>query len=437
MLTLGSIPLDAAQLADIRKGTRLRARIDRNPELLARQVRDQLKKLFAAASESPGSSAAQYARAAAAGDALPALAGLPLIDKFQLQGLYESFIDGRDRSSYFGIKTSGSTGVPMEAWFDHAYYVSNLANLRRILRACGVRFRPLAAGLMHVTAFRTGEVCSFVMPALDYSVYHHVRIHLSLWNSRSELVRFVAGEAPKVLGGLPSALDLLAGFVEAEGLAGQIRPRAVLSYSEALLPHIRARLERVFAAPVYDEYGLTEVGGRVATECSAHAGFHVYAADYVVEAVDASGLPVPDGEEGELVVTNLFSRTVPIVRYRTGDRGVLSSERCRCGSVSQRIVQLRGREITRFALPGGGAYNPYDEFRVLLAQLPLRQFQMVQRAGGSLTLNYVAAQAVDGLAAAVELNAAVRRIHGKDLALRRRRRFDVSLRKFNSFQREG
>jgi len=437
MLTLGSIPLDAAQLADIRKGARLRARVERNPDLLARQVRLQLKDLFAVASHSSCLHASQYARAAAAGDTLSALAGLPLMDKLQLQGMYESFIDGRDPSAYFGIRTSGSTGVPMVAWFDYAYYISNLANLRRILRSCRVRFRPLVAGLMHVSAFRTGEVCSFVMPALDYSVYHHVRIHLSLWSSRSELVRFVSGEAPRVLGGLPSALDLLAGFVEAEGLAGHIRPRAVLSYSEALLPHIRARLEHVFAAPVYDEYGLTEVGGRVATECSAHAGFHVYAADYVVEAVDGGGRPVRDGDEGELVVTNLFSRSVPIISYRTGDRGVLSSELCRCGAVSPRIIHLRGREITRFALPGGGTYNPYDEYRVLLAQLPLRQFQMVQRGGHGLTLNYVSDQAVDALPAAADLNAAVRHIHGVDLALRRRHQFDVSLRKFNSFQREG
>jgi hypothetical protein len=62
---------------------------------------------------------------------------------------------------------------------------------------------------------------------------------------------------------------------------------------------------------------------------------------------------------------------------------------------------------------------------------------MVQRGGHGLTLNYVSDQAVDALPAAADLNAAVRHIHGVDLALRRRHQFDVSLRKFNSFQREG
>ena len=60
MLTLGSIPLDAAQLADIRKGARLRARVERNPDLLARQVRLQLKDLFAVVSHSSCLHASQF-----------------------------------------------------------------------------------------------------------------------------------------------------------------------------------------------------------------------------------------------------------------------------------------------------------------------------------------------------------------------------------------
>ncbi len=435
MLTLGSIPLDAARVADIREAAFVRLQVDRRPAALSRLIRARLKDLLDAASRMPWFRDAQCARVAKADDPLLWLSELPLLDKFQLQRMYCAFINGRDRFSYFGIKTSGSTGVPMQAWFDDTYYVANLANLRRLLCAYGVPFVPLSTGLMHVSAFRTGEVCSFVMPALDYSVYRHARIHLSLWESRAAVVEFIAREQPLVLGGLPSALELLATFAEAEGMSRRIRPRIILSYSEALLPNIRANLQKVFQAPVYDEYGLTEVGGRVGTECPAQAGFHIYAVDYIVEAVDANGRPVPDGEEGELIVTNLFSSSVPVIRYRTGDRGVLCHERCRCGSISPRIVELRGREITRFIRPGGGTYNPFDEYRVILARLPLRQFQMVQSDEGRLTLNYLADQAIDSLPAASDLSAAVRRVHGADLILRRRRRFDVSQRKFNSFQR--
>ncbi len=104
------------------------------------------------------------------------------------------------------------------------------------------------------------------------------------------------------------------------------------------IPSTRARIEAAWGARVIDHHGATEVGP-ISFECLEAPGFvHLNEAEYICEVLDtASDRPVPDGEPGELVVTNLGRLASPVIRYRTGDIVVRRTGTCRCGRTLARL----------------------------------------------------------------------------------------------------
>ena len=108
---------------------------------------------------------------------------------------------------------------------------------------------------------------------------------------------------------------------------------------------MRRALESAFGCPASDTYGLSEIiGPGVAGECEARDGLHVADDHFLAEIVDpASGEPLAPGRAGELVVTTLTKRALPMIRYRTGDLTALVSGPCRCGRTSVRIERIRAR----------------------------------------------------------------------------------------------
>jgi phenylacetate-CoA ligase len=115
------------------------------------------------------------------------------------------------------------------------------------------------------------------------------------------------------------------------------------------LPATRARIERSWGARVIDHHGLTEVGP-VSFECwERPGGLHVNEAEYLCEVLDPeTARPVPDGEPGELVLTNLGRTASPAIRYRTGDIVVRQSSGCVCGRSWARLeggILARGDDM--------------------------------------------------------------------------------------------
>ncbi len=109
---------------------------------------------------------------------------------------------------------------------------------------------------------------------------------------------------------------------------------------------MRDQLDRELAIDAVNFYGLSEMcGPGVASECRiARDGLHVQEDHFLVEVVDPeSDEPLPEGTDGELVFTTLTKEAQPLLRYRTGDIGSLTSEPCACGRTLARIAALRGR----------------------------------------------------------------------------------------------
>jgi len=146
---------------------------------------------------------------------------------------------------------------------------------------------------------------------------------------------------PDYFYGYVSMLVAFAEFVESRGYDGKaLGLRAVVTTSEVLGEPQARLLARVFGCTVQNEYGCGEVGP-IAYSC-AEGALHIMAMNVWLEALSPAGEPVPPGETGDLVVTDLHNTAMPLLRYRVGDRGALG-EPCRCGKPWPVLARIWGR----------------------------------------------------------------------------------------------
>ena len=134
-------------------------------------------------------------------------------------------------------------------------------------------------------------------------------------------------------------------------------------WSEAM----RERIERGLGLSATDNYGLSEVvGPGVSGECELKDGMHIAEDHFIAEVVDpVNGMPVPDGEQGELVLTTIAREAMPVVRFRTGDLTALTREECGCGRRNARMAKVLGRTDDMLIIRGVNVY-PYQVEKALL-----------------------------------------------------------------------
>ncbi len=185
---------------------------------------------------------------------------------------------------------------------------------------------------------------------------------------------------PDGLCGTPSfVLHIAESFRAAGGRPDALGVRYGMFGAEPWTEGIRAALEREWGCPAYDIYGLSEIiGPGVAGECEARDGLHVMDDHFLPEIVDpVSGAARGDGEEGELVLTTLTKRALPMLRYRTGDVTALTTAPCRCGRTSARIARLKGRADDMLVIKGVNVY-PSEVEAALLTVIDLEpHYQLV------------------------------------------------------------
>ncbi len=116
----------------------------------------------------------------------------------------------------------------------------------------------------------------------------------------------------------------------------------------------RRRIEEFYGIKAYNSYGLSEMNGPgVAFECPCQTGLHIWEDNFIVEIINPDTLePLPDGEEGELVMTTLLREGMPILRYRTKDLTKIIPGVCECGRTHRRIDRIKGRTDDMLIIKG-------------------------------------------------------------------------------------
>lgn len=300
------------------------------------------------------------------------LGAFPTLSKFQArqagqQLLHENL---KEKPHYTG-HTSGTTGTPFTfkmtldalriryAMRDNFYLFHGCDAKERSLRLGGRLF--MSVSQKHPPFWLVDHITNQLM----FSLYHMSDETLELFLDP------LATYAPVFVTGYPSAIYTLASFCRRKGF--DYRPRAVFTDSETVLDYQREEIEAAWGCPIYDYYGME--AGWLAGQCK-QGRYHTSPLTSVIEILDEEGNPVPPGELGEIVVTDLTNPLMPLIRYRTGDVGSWSVEPCDCGWHSPTLDRIVGRLDDIVVLPDGRKIGRLDH--IFKTASNIRECQIIQ-----------------------------------------------------------
>jgi phenylacetate-coenzyme A ligase PaaK-like adenylate-forming protein len=292
--------------------------------------------------------------------------------------------DERFLGRYRVNSTSGSTGRRGLFLFDHAEWVTVLASFIRAHEwQEGAQYFPPRMRLAAVVS-PTPWHMSRRGSATLYSTWTPT-LRLSASDPVESMVGRLNDFQPELMGAYPSVMRALA----SEQLAGRlhISPRYVYTGAEVLTPETRRRIEEAWGKnKLFDIYGATETGS-LAAECVHHTGLHLFEDQVIVEVVDLDNRPAPPGVSGDkLLITVLFNRTQPLIRYEISDSVQIAEKQgCPCGRPFTLISGIQGRmeDILHFPAEAGGeaAIDP-TVFDQVMDRVPAGEWQVVQEADG-------------------------------------------------------
>ncbi|MFO7897951.1 MAG: phenylacetate--CoA ligase family protein [Planctomycetota bacterium] len=284
--------------------------------------------------------------------------------------------DHERRHSYVNM-SSGSTGEPVTFLQDRGYWWRRTATRFLFDRWAGkapgdrelmlwgsqrdlLEGRQSLVGRLQGFLFNLRRLNAFRMSEADMARY------VEEWN------RF----GPVLVWAYVDSIRALGRYVQRTGKS-VVPPTAILSTAGPLTEGIREFVEGVFGCPVYNQYGAREVGA-IASECSAREGLHVFENAVRVEVVRPDGAVAAPGEHGEIVVTSLINRSMPMIRYRIGDTAAAASASCSCGRSFQLLEAVTGRLTDHFraadgALVHGGYFRQMFYGRSWVEKFQVRQ----------------------------------------------------------------
>jgi phenylacetate-coenzyme A ligase PaaK-like adenylate-forming protein len=246
------------------------------------------------------------------------------------------------------LETSGTTGSPKRLFFtaaDQELTVDFFHHGMATLVDPGQRVLILMPGQ---TPGSVGDLLVRGLARLQVEGIVHGPVH-----DPAAAIDHALKEKVDCLVGIPVQVLAMASHRQGPALGGRIAN--VLLSTDYVPDAIAARIERIWNCRVFNHYGMTEMGLGGGVECLARNGYHLREADLLVEIVDpATGLPLAEGNIGEVVFTTLTRSGMPLIRYRTGDMAAFRLDSCACGTVLKTLGRIRGRRNAMLKMTRGG-----------------------------------------------------------------------------------
>ena len=313
------------------------------------------------------------------------LAKFPIISKSHIQQNPDLFLNARIlKSRCFASHTSGSTGEPSWTYYDRpCWYRKKYLSKLRARMACGLNWGERIAIFESESTAKLRKQTrripfqNLIFQVSYFSIFEEVKMTLPL------LIVF----SPQNIYGPPSYLLQLARVFEEEKkhLPGLKR---IFTSSEYLEATVKRFLSGAFQANIFDVYGCTEMK-EVAWECGQGKGYHINEDEVICEVVEESGENLSPGEVGNIVMTDLHNKAMPLIRFWTGDKGMLLEESCVCGRTFSLMRPLVGRASEYIQLPNGKKLSPYLFTTSIEGIDGLLQYQIIQKSDLDLCVKVI------------------------------------------------
>jgi phenylacetate-CoA ligase len=311
-------------------------------------------------------------------DQIQGVGDLPLLPRLGRSEIQTTPVEamlahGLDPQRLARVRTGGSTGVPVTIYLgqrelDRRTWMSRYRS--RVVSGC----RPWAK---RVDVQMPRPVRWWQRPARRIS---DIRVDKRL--SASEIVERIRQHKPEMISAWPSTWLQIC--EEIERTVGTQRLASVYrSGGEDLEPYVEQRVESVLLQGLVRYYGSWEFGS-IALECAPRSGFHIYSDNVVVETVPVEYSEVSASGGGEILITALRQKAMPLIRYRIGDYGVLSERRCRCGSPWPILEQLLGRTNDTVETRSGLTVTGHEFYNGFRSLRYLDRFQFIQHTPGAI-----------------------------------------------------
>lgn len=286
-----------------------------------------------------------------------ALSRFPLLSKSLLKSAPSSYVDAGARHT-FTLSTSGTTGSPLTVVCDRESRAYHYAFFDRLWRTSGANMdrewratfygRTIIPPLQNEPPFWRHDRAQ---KNILFSSYHLSQRTISYYVDELNRLR------PTLVVGYPSSLATVS-RLSTQAKIALPKPTMIMTTAETLTDAQRSDIETAFQCRVTDQYGSTEMSHFVA-QCPL-GSYHVHSEHGIIEVLDSSGSACESGELGEVVVTGLVNVTMPLIRYRIGDRAALQSGQCDCGMPFPLISRIEGRLDDLIITPSGRQIGRLD-----------------------------------------------------------------------------
>jgi len=286
-------------------------------------------------------------------------------------------------SSFELTRTGGSTGYPLQFYKQKGVWLTRLMAYTKVLMGWA------GCSFLDRSVFITGRTEPW-----KYQLFGRMLVLSSFYMNEEHLPDFIQkikAVQPKYILTYPSAITLLATYVNNHKIDKFLGVKTVICHAETLYEWQRKLIEDTFQCNVHNHYGLREQAALGGT-CEYNS-FHLFPQYGITELIDGKGNPVTkEGEVGEIVGTGFHTYHFPFIRYRTGDLGVYTTEKCRCGRAFPVVKEIKGR-VQDFVVSKTHALVPLTRIHHLVAESSqqVKACQFYQDTEGELVLRLVVA----------------------------------------------
>ena len=284
---------------------------------------------------------------------LDKIINIPLLDKSLIRNDASSFISHKFCGLTRSKTTGGSTGAPVTIVKNNFGMAKELAATWRGYTWANIQIGDKQARFWGVPMEKRARLRARI---IDF-VANRIRLSAFSFSEKDmqEYVAVIKQEKPIYFYGYVSMIKQFAQFVEKYAAQDRFKLKCIITTSEVLTASDKHYIASVFQCPVYNEYGCGEIG-TIAHECE-HGKLHINAENMIVEIINKNGVPVKEGESGEIVVTDLTNYSMPLIRYRMKDFGSVSHEPCTCGINLPILTNIHGREYDMIQNSAGDKFH--------------------------------------------------------------------------------